>query len=320
MLDRDQIAEIFQRNARLQDGQAGSLHFEEFLVVVKEVRQEHAKEKQAWGNEVPEPTPFRPARKTALTMGEFLFESSLMSQVPKPPHLHDQVYIPIHQPVMWKKEVRELCDSVKGHQAEADRICKKAKNFVEKRRYEDTEGRRRILGALYKKMNSTADLIAKLTKQKEVASADHEKDNAEKDEVEQRIAAVEDYLGVAISRLQQRLKRPDSERGRDPAEWALDEEVRELRWELHQLASTHKKLEASIDRLEKLILELDRDITEKSTAMDLDQQCLEKTQARLMEKGEDQAEEEPEEEPEPEPEPIAPPPGKGAPAGKGPAY
>lgn len=285
MLDQDQIAEIFQHNARKEDGDAGSLHFEEFCLVTKEVIKMHEQEKEAWSNEKPEPMPFRSARKTALTMQQVVLESHLKAQVAKPVHLHDKVYIPVHQPVMWKKEVRELCDSVKGHQAEADRVSKKAKFFVDKRRYEDEQGRKRILGALYKKQNATADLIAKLMNQKEVASNDHAKDMAEKEEVENRIAAVEDYLSVAVARLQQRTKRPDSERGRDPAEWALDEEVRELRWELHQLATTHKKLETNIDRLEKLILELDRDITDKSTALDIDQACVDKVQARLMERG-----------------------------------
>jgi len=293
MLDQNQIAEIFQRNARGTDGQAGSLHFEEFEEVVKEVQKMHEAEKKDWGAEkTPAPTPFRPARKTALTMDQVLFESHVKERLPKQAHLHDKVYIPVHQPIMWKKEVRELCDSVKGHQTEADRVCKKALKFVDKRKFDDELGRKRILAALHKKQNATMDLVAKLQKQKDVACADHEQDVEEKHEVEERIMAVEEYLSIAIVRLQDRTKRPDSERGRDPAEWALDEEVRELRWELHQLGNTHKKLENNIDKLEKLILSLDRDISDKTTAMNLDQECVEKVQRRLLEVGEEQVEEE----------------------------
>merc|ERR1712185_329337 len=110
-----------------------------------------------------------------------------------------------------------------------------------------------LINALNKKQRATQDIIDKLHHQKEVACSDHAKDVQEKEDVEDRILNTEEYLSIAVMRLQQRAKRPDSERGRDPSEWALDEEVRELRWELHQLGITHKKLEANIDRLEKLI-------------------------------------------------------------------
>jgi hypothetical protein len=287
MLDQNQIAEIFQRNARKEDGQAGSLGFEEFVEVVEEVKRAHEGEKKDWGNTAPEPQPFRPARKTALTMKEVVLVKE--HKPPMQQRLHDKVYIPIHQPIMWKKEVRDICDSVKGHQAEADRVFRKAYKFVHKRRYDDHMGRKDIIAALRTKMNATADIIDKLKSQKDHAVEQHQKDMTEKEEVEQRIGAIEEYLSVAISRLQHRCRRPDSERGRDPAEWALDEEIRELRWELQQLASTHKKLEANLDKLEKLILQLDRDITDKSTARNLDEECLTKIKAKveILEKGDE---------------------------------
>ena len=65
----------------------------------------------------------------------------------------------------------------------------------------------------------------------------------------------------------------------------MDEEVRELRWELHELGNTHKKLAKSIHKLGKLILKLDNDCKDKEMAMDLDQKCVEKVQARLLEVG-----------------------------------
>merc|ERR1711998_123775 len=148
------------------------------------------------------------------------------------------------------------------------------------------------MGALAKKMEDTERLIDKLAKQKQQAIEDHAKDNEEKELVEGRIAAVEDYLSVAVARMQHRMSRPSSEKGRDPAEWALDEEVRELRWELHGLAQSHKKLEANLDKLEKLILQLNKDISEKETARNLDQECYEKLGRRLLEPGEGAAVEE----------------------------
>jgi len=291
MLDTTQIAEIFQKYARGEDGQAGSLHFEEFKCVVKKIKEVHSTEKKAWGNKVPEPTPFVPARKTALTMEELVFEGTMKKMLPKRPHLHEKAYVPINQPLMWKKEVRDLIDSVKGQETEANRIVKKAKKFVEKRRFEDEMGRKNLLSALHKKQNATSDLLSKLNKEKQIAYQNYEKDLAEQEEVERRIAAVEDYLGVAVVRLQKRSQRPSSERGRDPAEWALDEEVRELRWELHELGNTHKKLAASINKLGKLILNLDNDCKDKELAMDLDQKCVEKIQARLLEVGNTPADE-----------------------------
>jgi len=286
MLDQTQIAEVFQHNARGEDGQAGSLHFEEFVTTVKEIKALHKQEKMDWGNNTPEPTPFQPARKTALTMEEVVFEGRIKTQIPPGVSLHDKVYIPVHQPVMWKKEVRDLCDSVKGQEAEANRICKKSKAFIEKRKYEDEQGRKHILSALHKKRNGTMDLVSKLQKQKEIAYQDYERDITEQEEVESRIAAVEDYLSIAVCRLQTRQKRPASERGRDPAEWALDEEVRELRWELHGLGTTHKRLVESIAKLGKTILTLDTDMNDKTTAMNLDQECVEKVMARQLEAGE----------------------------------
>eukprot|EP00656_Telonema_subtile_P008965 TRINITY_DN14190_c0_g1_i2.p1 TRINITY_DN14190_c0_g1~~TRINITY_DN14190_c0_g1_i2.p1 ORF type:complete len:879 (-),score=336.10 TRINITY_DN14190_c0_g1_i2:98-2734(-) len=276
ILDQGKLQSIFHAHSKINKGQLNGPEFVECATALEAAAQALQKN---WGVSKPGPTPMPLPRLTSLTVKE-LAEQKAAAVRPTP--LYVSQAIPIAEPVVWKKQLRMLMDETQRHADEAGRLLGKANGFVDEHKNKDREGRNKMLKALKHKTNKLEDQVSKLTESIEHAELDIQADAAELAEAELRQEAVEDFLQVALMRVEKRGERPRGEQVPDPAHHALEVELREGKAELTKLKNDQMRLKLNIAKLQQLCAQLRQEVQDKQAAIDADTECCTRLSVPLV--------------------------------------
>lgn len=108
-------------------------------------------------------------------------------------------------------------------------------------------------------------------------------------DLEKSIIQHEEPLHLAEERLRQRFRRPQSERVRDSAEKALEQEVNRLGMAIARLASKKKKILANREKLLQVKTDIEGNLVMKQQAIDVNLTCLHVLQHMDWEAAKEQA-------------------------------
>jgi len=288
VLDTTKLMAVFHSNSAENKGY---LTVTEFVQCAYEVEKACNDTQKAWAVQKPIVPKSRkhqstslwgttPVRDASLTLCQLEKEKEIAT--PRPQALYETQGLPLAEPVSWKRNMRELLDQTDWHAREAHRLLTKAKKFVETHSAADNIGRTEIIAALRRKISKTEDFVGKLKDSVAQAESDIREDDEEGQLVDRRREAVQDFLKIAEDRLTKRVERPLEEQARDPAHYALEGEVRQAKAELTKLNSDHARLAASIGNLQKLVVKLKEEITDKQQAIDLDSDCVTRLSIHLV--------------------------------------
>merc|ERR1712046_432458 len=98
----------------------------------------------------------------------------------------------------------------------------KANDFVTEKKNKDVTGRNIIIKELRRKVNKIDDQLSRLQTSIAQCELDIHADKQELLNVEMRQGAIDEFLSVAIGRLEKRVERPLEEQAKDPAHYALE--------------------------------------------------------------------------------------------------
>eukprot|EP01012_Entosiphon_sulcatum_P003719 TRINITY_DN11295_c0_g1_i1.p1 TRINITY_DN11295_c0_g1~~TRINITY_DN11295_c0_g1_i1.p1 ORF type:complete len:469 (+),score=170.92 TRINITY_DN11295_c0_g1_i1:147-1553(+) len=142
---------------------------------------------------------------------------------------------------------------------------------VEKQVNEQT---RNVNEQLKKKIADTASQKAKIEKRIQLLQAEIEGLQRLRNVAAKQLAAREGPLQVAERRVRIRSQRPQREQIYDSVERALQTEYRDLRNAVDQLTAAVETADAHLQKMEFMEKQLQLDLDDKETALQLDQDCL----------------------------------------------
>jgi soluble cytochrome b562 len=253
----------------------------EFQACVSQLEKAAQEAQKQWALDKPEVKKFAMGvRETSLTVVQLQESRAVPADRPSP--LHETQALPLVEPVSWKKNLRGLSDDTVRLAKEATRLLDKANVFIVEQREKDVLARNKMVATLSKKINRTEDQITNLQIAISQAQSDMQADSKEMVNVEMRQAAVDDFLSVALARLEKRVERPVEEQARDPAHYALETEIRQARAEMAKLNTDHVRLSRSIIDLTKLKKRLELEVADKEEAVSLDNECVTRLSVHLV--------------------------------------
>lgn len=278
LLDLTKLMHIFHSNCLQAKTHMNVIEFESCVPQLEKAAR--AAQKQ-WALERPEPKKFQsPTKETSLTVVQL--QNKLKEPTNRPAPLHETQALPLVEPVSWKKNLRGLGDDTVRLAKEATRLLDKANEFVAEHRLKDVEGRNKMIAAISKKVNLISDQIASQNVAIDQTESDMQADAKEMVNVEMRQSAVDDFLTVALARLEKRVERPIEEQARDPAHYALELEIRQARAEMAKLNADHVRLSRSVIDLAKLKKKLEAEVEDKELAVKLENECVTRLSVHLV--------------------------------------
>jgi len=278
LLDLTKLMHIFHSNCLQAKTHMNVIEFESCVPQLEQAAR--AAQKQ-WALERPEPKKFQsPTKETSLTVVQL--QNKLKEPTNRPAPLHETQALPLVEPVSWKKNLRGLGDDTVRLAKEATRLLDKANEFVAEHRLKDVEGRNKMIAAISKKVNLISDQIASQNVAIDQTESDMQADAKEMVNVEMRQSAVDDFLTVALARLEKRVERPIEEQARDPAHYALELEIRQARAEMAKLNADHVRLSRSVIDLAKLKKRLEVEVQDKEEAVKLENECVTRLSVHLV--------------------------------------
>jgi len=278
LLDLTKLMHIFHSNCLQAKTHMNVIEFESCVPQLETAAR--AAQKQ-WALERPEPKKFQsPTKETSLTVVQL--QNKLKEPTNRPAPLHETQALPLVEPVSWKKNLRGLGDDTVRLAKEATRLLDKANEFVAEHRLKDVEGRNKMIAAISKKVNLISDQIASQNVAIDQTESDMQADAKEMVNVEMRQSAVDDFLTVALARLEKRVERPIEEQARDPAHYALELEIRQARAEMAKLNADHVRLSRSVIDLAKLKKRLEVEVQDKEEAVKLENECVTRLSVHLV--------------------------------------